>query len=147
MKILKSRSSGLWHLVVLWWDPTTTQHSVTTWRWRRHGPPKRWYPTTTLHGVTTWRRRQHGPPKRCYPTTTLHGVTTCRQRQKVLPDCWCPTTTLHGVRTQKTAIWIFPYSFSIARAVKATALYLLARFRRQLRSLLRLSVCYLSQSW
>jgi hypothetical protein len=24
-----------------------------SWRWRRHGPPKRWYPTTTFHAVTT----------------------------------------------------------------------------------------------
>jgi hypothetical protein len=34
---LKSRPSGLWRRILLWWQ---------------HGPLKRWYPTTT-HGVTT----------------------------------------------------------------------------------------------
>jgi hypothetical protein len=47
----KTRSSGLWRHVVLWW-------------WRQHGPLKRWYPTTILYGVTaqktsTWKGNRY----------------------------------------------------------------------------------------
>jgi hypothetical protein len=49
----KSRSSGLWRRVVLWWDTNVSEDlSPSPWRWRQHWPPKRWCPTTKLHGVT-----------------------------------------------------------------------------------------------
>jgi len=47
----KETSSGLWRLVMLWWD--TKIFKVSPWRWRQHGATKRWYTTTTLYGITT----------------------------------------------------------------------------------------------
>jgi len=49
-------SSGLWHHLVMWQDTNISEDyadTMTSWRWKQHGPLKWWYPTMSLHSVTT----------------------------------------------------------------------------------------------
>jgi len=61
ISLFKSRSSGFWHLILMWWGINFSEGQTARnftllfmqWRWKQHGPPKLWCPSISVQGVTT----------------------------------------------------------------------------------------------